>query len=1581
NIERIRAVTYPTELGQEQRNTLEAKLRRSCTKPKYSVLIMGKTQAGKSTLIEHIKKYANMSYAVDQSLLGDVNLSETESTRPFYVKSNLPVYEVYRKDTGEVIDLGDLPSKFDDEEDYCDILFLRERDVGLRQAPQDPSNPSDSFEFRFLDSLGLEHADENDSNHADIIIDKLILIQTFNLIVITESYKNLLTPEQQLDMEYFANVFKGLHSRIMFLHTHVDYKNLHPTNTTHHHSMKMKNKALSKLFRRHDNEVPFDENNFEEYPSLSIDLVSKKRPVITCLIRNTIREILMMATRPAVIFDTSIQNIERTRAIPYPTQFTDEQLKQAKARLQADADKFEEEQAEKQVAEQTEAIVDLPTSDWFDTKGQFYILSPIADLVLDIESGFLKDPLRAGARVELAHKKFPTHNAESSRFQQEQQQWRVEDGYIINTRTGHVLDIQGGVVRSGTRIIQNVRKTGEDAAGQQWLNDDGVLTLASNPKFVVTIDGDATRDGTRITIQKKKSYCEKQKWLYLNDLNTRPLSPPCRAESISIRPEDFPTNWFYIKSAASNLVVDIERGYFTNPMKVGARTAMNHQKIDSGDGRHSLLELQLWRYEAGFLINRRTGFVLDIQGGSLDIAARVVQRQRKSGKEAQNQRWFYENGFIANVYNSKLVLDIDGDGFKDGSNIAIGERMVVNNANQKWVLEEVCYQWLANPTSASASVSSTVTGVVDGIDRGTSAKTAAPPTTVTVLPTSGWFYIKSRSSALVVDVEQDADPLAPNVFVSMNAQIISVTEENQAKAESQIWRYEEGQIINKRSHLVLDCKQGVVRYGARLMQGAPKHGKEAHHQRWESSNGTLVIQGKPLYAIDIEGDGTKNGARLSLQRPKVQNNLDQQWTFQIATFEWLSTERTGALTKVDGVWKRTVQVLTTRKAHVDAIAPIAETSYVYYDDEVYDSVLTEKSTGVTYITQLLYDTKVKAYYVYVRWGETDYKLDGPHETIESAKSAFQVTYKERFGLEWETRETTVSEQWAYEVKSYETYEEIEYVEEVVEETEAQLIIKKEHKVVMSEDVTVHEETTTTTTTEEVTLEHTVKEVAVVEETEKEDVQEVIIVQETGVVEKPAAPKGISWFKKVIGAGAAAGVVGAGTVVAGAVIAGGAVKSGTEHVTSGAVHVASGVGSAALGSLEKVDGVWKRTVQVLTTRKAHVDAIAPIAKTSYVYYDDEVYDSVLTEKSTGVRYITQLLYDTKTSAYYVYLRWGETDYKLDGPHDTIESAKSAFQVTYKERFGLEWETRETAVNERWTYEVKTYETFEEVEYVEEVVEEEQAQIIFMREQETIVSEGVTVHEETTTTTTTEEVVLEHTTEIVEVIVEEEEAQKEEVTELIVESDVVAQPAVSKGPSWFRRIVSGAGAVASGALAQVDGVWKRTVAVLTTRKAHVDAVAPIAKTSYVYYDEEVYDSVLTEKSTGVRYITQLLYDTKTSAYYVYLRWGETDYKLDGPHKAIEAAKSAFLVTYKERFGLEWETRETSVSERWTYEIKTYETFEETDYIEEVVEDYEAEKIVAHEHQVIVEGKIVSTEQPVSSSHDDTVVPTVNEQVVSQ
>ncbi|KAF9577315.1 hypothetical protein BGW38_007538, partial [Lunasporangiospora selenospora] len=377
---------------------------------------------------------------------------------------------------------------------------------------------------------------------------------------------------------------------------------------------------------------------------------------------------------------------------------------------------------------------------------------------------------------------------------------------------------------------------------------------------------------------------------------------------------------------------------------------------------------------------------------------------------------------------------------------------------------------------------------------------------------------------------------------------------------------------------------------------------------------------------------------------------------------------------------------------------------------------------------------------------------------------------------------------------------------------------------------------------------------------------------------------------------------------------------------------------------------------------------------------DVYDATLVDKSTGVTHVTQLLYNSETRVYYVYVRWGETEYILDGPHETVEEAKAAFQVSYETRFGVTWEKRETIVSEQWSYEVKTYEEIEEIEEVEEVVEESEVEIILAREQKQIVGETIveSVTEVKTTTTSEEHVAVEQINKET-VTTEGEEIVK--VVTTMTETGVVSEPVVSSESSWFRRIATGAGAVAAGALTQVDGVWKRAVQVVTTRKAHVDKVCPIAHTSFVYYDEDVYDAVLTDRRTGVTYITQLLFDSKAKAYYVYIRWGESEYKLDGPHDSIDTAKAAFQVSYYEQFGIVWTERRNTVSEEWMYEVKTYETFETYEEIEEIVEDYETSEVIAREQKVIVGEQTVSTHQSIASTHDDSVTRSVSEKVVFQ
>ncbi|KAF9079485.1 hypothetical protein BGX27_006363, partial [Mortierella sp. AM989] len=239
--------------------------------------------------------------------------------------------------------------------------------------------------------------------------------------------------------------------------------------------------------------------------------------------------------------------------------------------------------------------------------------------------------------------------------------------------------------------------------------------------------------------------------------------------------------------------------------------------------------------------------------------------------------------------------------------------------------------------------------------------------------------------------------------------------------------------------------------------------------------------------------------------------------------------------------------------------------------------------------------------------------------------------------------------------------------------------------------------------------------------------------------------------------------------------------------------------------------------------------------------------------------------------------------LDGPHETIEAAKDAFQVTYKEKFDVDWSQRESTVSEHWTYETKIYTTFEEVEEIEEVVDETEIEVI-TREQQSPISDTtkqtktITIQDGANIESAKKTVVakIQEETETVDVIttvdqVVENVAINEGIEKVVVSTstDIIAKPAASK-ESWFRKITSkaagGANAAADGALKMIDGVWRRTVPVITTRKADVDGVCPIAKTSYVYYnDDDVYDATVVESSTGVTYRTQLIYNTETKVYY--------------------------------------------------------------------------------------------------------------------
>ncbi|KAG0013904.1 hypothetical protein BGZ82_001966, partial [Podila clonocystis] len=288
-----------------------------------SVLVLGKTQAGKSTFIEFVKNYSNQQYAIDESRLGTRFRSKTRMPVQFVVKTDLRAYEVFDAN-GTRIDIGSLGDQYQDSDDYFDAL--NNRNTTLKSVPHDHASslPPRDVEITFLDTPGVEDTNGRDFEHAKSIIDAMILMQSFNLIIIVISCEDTLSKTLQLALNYYSKVihrFQGHHSNIVFLYTHVQYEKCHRSNVHHLDAMENRHKAFSQLFRCQGSYNPEDVYKavVETYPMYNIDLDKSQRPITKCMRLMTLREILTrVVDSPPVALDTSASNMQQIQAITHP---------------------------------------------------------------------------------------------------------------------------------------------------------------------------------------------------------------------------------------------------------------------------------------------------------------------------------------------------------------------------------------------------------------------------------------------------------------------------------------------------------------------------------------------------------------------------------------------------------------------------------------------------------------------------------------------------------------------------------------------------------------------------------------------------------------------------------------------------------------------------------------------------------------------------------------------------------------------------------------------------------------------------------------------------------------------------------------------------------------------------------------------------------------------------------------------------------------------------------------------------------------------------------------------------------------
>lgn len=313
---------------------------------------MGKTQSGKSTLVEFVKNYVDRLYKINNALIGKGNVALTNRPMRFVVRSNLPEYEVVEKKNKTALDLSNL-ANVGTYDYYQTSISFREENYELREIQRQKDvddSSSELVELIFLDTPGINDTNNDDSVHAESIIKEVIETRTFNLVLFVFRYDNPITLEQQIPLKYYAEVLKEFRSSMAFLFTHVKYEDCHHSNSRHRNMIDARHRALSRLLQGLDMErctsesitTAKDKGDVGKFPCFTIDFTRKKRPVQQWMIRDTLRNILHFAvSNPPAAMDTSKGNIDRMTNIIHPTKLDDELRKEIRA-CQSDVKQHEE---------------------------------------------------------------------------------------------------------------------------------------------------------------------------------------------------------------------------------------------------------------------------------------------------------------------------------------------------------------------------------------------------------------------------------------------------------------------------------------------------------------------------------------------------------------------------------------------------------------------------------------------------------------------------------------------------------------------------------------------------------------------------------------------------------------------------------------------------------------------------------------------------------------------------------------------------------------------------------------------------------------------------------------------------------------------------------------------------------------------------------------------------------------------------------------------------------------------------------------------------------------------------------------
>lgn len=253
----------------------------------FNVLLLGETQAGKSTFIQAVKQYANPNHVIEKDTIGSGNTSKTKNVHRCCVNTQYPQHEVHQE-TQPRDGISNIVVKVDalldenksDWEDYEDALDNRRKKKLHRCSA---SKGQEMHHIHLFDTPGLNDTNGQDEVHIASIIKSLQTAGKIHLVLVIVG-NSPFTPGFQSALECYMEVFPEFQGVIAFVHTKFDYVNLHPLRKDKISGMDERKGKLHKIMGRPSCKHFVIDCDFD---------VTK--PIRRCITQNTIREILMEA--------------------------------------------------------------------------------------------------------------------------------------------------------------------------------------------------------------------------------------------------------------------------------------------------------------------------------------------------------------------------------------------------------------------------------------------------------------------------------------------------------------------------------------------------------------------------------------------------------------------------------------------------------------------------------------------------------------------------------------------------------------------------------------------------------------------------------------------------------------------------------------------------------------------------------------------------------------------------------------------------------------------------------------------------------------------------------------------------------------------------------------------------------------------------------------------------------------------------------------------------------------------------------------------------------------------------------------